>query len=288
MRLDRRALFLAGFSALWAVGETAVPSSGVSLYQVVWTRYAVHLAALLILFAPRQGVAALVRTPRLGRQIGRSLLMLGMPLSFIFGMSRMPHGNMLGVFWVAPILIVAFAVVRRESFGGIATLASLAAGLLGAWLVLRPDRDILTVDAVFPMAMALCLALYVRVTGQMRHEAILPKLIHTALWVFIALGLALPFYWITPSASGWLSLVAIGLLGLVGLYLLDRAVDAERPAALAPVLYLTVVFDVLLRWGLRGTTPSRLGLLGILLIGLAVVPVLLGVGRREDTTKPVS
>lgn len=285
MRLNRSALLLAGFSFFWSIAETVVPASGVSLYQIVWSRYAVHLAVLVLLFAPRRGVPALVRTPRPGWQILRSLLMLGMPLCFIFGVRMLRPGNMLGIFWIAPFMIVALAAFSRASFGGVRTLVAAGTGLVGVWLVLRPDSDALTPAALLPIGMAFCFALYIHMTAQMRDEAILPKLVHTALWVFLALSLLMPAVWRTPSLAGVGSLVAIGSIGLFGLYLLDRAVDTDRWAALAPVLYLQVVYEVLFRWGLRDMAPGRLGLLGMGLIVLAVLPAFFGReerGSRQD------
>ncbi len=290
MRVNRSAVLLAGFSFFWSVAETVVPASGVSLYQIVWSRYAVHLAVLVLLFAPRRGVAPLVRTPRPGRQVFRSLLMLGMPLCFIFGVRLMSPGNMLGVFWTAPAMIVALAAISRSPFGGGRTLLAVFTGLLGTWLVLRPNAGVITLAAALPVGMAFCFALYVHMTAQMRDEEILPKLVHTALWVFLALSLLMPAVWRTPSLAGLGSLIAIGTIGLFGLYLLDRAVDTDRWAALAPILYLQVVYELFFRWGLRGITPSGPALLGVALIIVAVMPALFDLNRRggRGTTTPTA
>ena len=70
------------FTFGWAFVENFGSASGVSAYQVVWTRYGVHLALMALVFGPRHGTA-LVRTAEPAREMICSLLMLGMPLFFI-------------------------------------------------------------------------------------------------------------------------------------------------------------------------------------------------------------
>ena len=47
-----------------------------------------------------------------------------------------------------------------------------------------------------------------------------------------------PFAWRTPEWWGWLALVAMGLVGGFGHYLLIRAYENAQPATLAPFSYV--------------------------------------------------
>jgi drug/metabolite transporter (DMT)-like permease len=119
--------------------ESIGPLLGTSHHalQVVWTRYATHLALLIVVFAPLRG-AALVHTPRLRLQIARGLLMLLLPLCFLAALSVSRTADVLGVFWIMPLLAMALAVwLLRERVERLRWLAALG-GLAGALLVVRP------------------------------------------------------------------------------------------------------------------------------------------------------
>ncbi|MEZ5286496.1 MAG: EamA family transporter [Vicinamibacterales bacterium] len=105
------------FVTTWAVVELL--AGGVlraySPYQVVWTRYAVHLVLLLAVVGPREA-ATLWRTRRVGYQVARSMLMVGMPASWVVsGQLGVDGRTVMAVFWTSPLLVLALAaIVLRE------------------------------------------------------------------------------------------------------------------------------------------------------------------------------
>src|SRR4051812_11174339 len=113
----RAALLVLVFTFCWAAVELVGSATGVSAYQVVWTRYGIHLALMALLFGPRQGVK-LVRTAQPLREVLCSLLMLGMPLCFIWALSRMAASDALAVFWTAPLLIIVITAAIGQQHGG--------------------------------------------------------------------------------------------------------------------------------------------------------------------------
>ena len=260
--------------------EIVGPAAGVSAYQVVWTRYGVHLTFMLLLFGPRRGTE-LVRTRRLGSQIVASLLMLGMPLSFIWELQRMSVPDASVVFWIAPALIVLISILTHKQYGGFATIAATLVGLLGAILICSPDASVFRRAAVLGVGMAGCFALYMVVVRSMQHEPIVTKLFHTALWVFLSLTIGLPMFWKTPTARGMLAMTAIGLLGWLGLLALDLAIEAMPIGLLAPVLYTQLVWDMLIQWPLRMEPVDTKTVIGAGLALGAAVPALM---RRSSST----
>lgn len=272
--LNHPAVQMSLFTFGWAIVEPLGAFAGVPAYQVVWTRYAVHLAFLAVVFGPRRKLD-LVRSPRLFRQILRSLLMLVMPLSFIWAMQTMAPQNVLSVFWIAPVLVIVMAAFTNDQRVGLWTLLATVTGLVGTMLILKPNVDAFQPSALLAVTMAACLALYIVMTRAMRDEIVLSKLFHTALWVFISLSFALPFFWQTPTLRGILAMIGIGLLGLFSLYMLERAVDHMPSAQLAPVLYTQVAWELLIQWSGHATTPDKKAILGFVLVLAAAIPPLL-------------
>lgn len=275
-------LLIAVFTLCWALVEViGSATGGVSAYQVVWTRYGVHLAFMALVFGKSEGLA-LVRTEKLSSQVFASLLMLGMPICFIWEMQRIPVQDASVVFWIAPALIVGMSIVSGKRYGGMGTIVATAIGLVGAVLICNPDSGVLQRGALLGVGMATCFSLYLFVVRSMHKEALLTKLFHTALWVFIALSVGLPYFWKTPTFRGTGAMIVIGLLGWVGLLSLDLAIEIVPVGVLAPVLYTQLVWDMLLQWPLREMPFDSRTILGAILALSAAVPGLL---RRTDRAR---
>jgi drug/metabolite transporter (DMT)-like permease len=282
------ALPVAVFTLCWAIVEVLGSAANVSAYQVVWTRYGVHLAFMLLVFGPRHG-SDLVRTARPGRQVFASLLMLGMALCFIWALQRMSMQDAFAALWLAPAMILVISAALRRPVGGMRTVIATAVGLVGAILMCAPDAGVIRRATVLALGAALCLSLYTFVVRSMPRERIVTKLFHTALWVWVALTFALPTFWRRPTIRGMVAMSAIGLLGWIGLLALDLAIEATPVGALAPVLYTELVWAAAIAW-FMGQPLGRRGELGaVLVVGAAVMalvrrraPVVVG----EDVEAP--
>ena len=110
----RRAMMWAiVFALCWAVLEIGLGSllrNPYPLLQIVWCRYAVHLGVAAAIWAWRR--PPMWQTERPAFQLARSLLMLTMPGAFAWAvMAGVSVEFVWAVFWIAPLLIVAFAGV---------------------------------------------------------------------------------------------------------------------------------------------------------------------------------
>src|SRR5579872_3705289 len=56
------------------------------IVMVVWARYVVHTLLMLVIFVPRSGFSAVVRTRRPGLQLLRALCLIGTSLFFTTGL----------------------------------------------------------------------------------------------------------------------------------------------------------------------------------------------------------
>ena len=276
MNANRRAILLmVAFVLLWAAIEAMAAQvlAQYSPYQVVWTRYAVHLALMLAVWGWREP-ASLWQTRRPVFHLSRSLLMLGMPASWVIGMQMgVPANTVMTVFWVSPLLILGLAWVflkdRVPVAIWVATLIAGLGGLLVHGLHSLPSPALL----VFPFSMALCFSAYVVMTRSLRTETTRTNLFYTAVGVFVALTPAMPDLWITPSLPDLATMVAVGLLGYVALFTLDRMAAAAPVSISAPFAYLQIAFTVPLFFiaGLGHDMSIRRTALGLLMIAGAAL-----------------
>lgn len=261
------------FALLWALVEFIGIGAHVPVEQIVFTRYATHLLTLLLLFGPTRKVA-LARSRRPYLQLGRSLLMLGMPLSYIAAVVLMPVKDALVVFWIVPLAGLAWVRSSHKRWVWMAGCIAYA----GVFLVTGGGVRVLHWAALFAVAMGFCFTAYLFLTERLSDDSTPTNLFHTAFWVFLALSFRMPFVWQWPSGRAWIVLTAVGVIGLIALYTLDLAIRLDGPIAFIPALYLQPVFFHLLEDGPAGFGKrSTLGAV-LILIGIAVAAI----QRRKD------
>jgi drug/metabolite transporter (DMT)-like permease len=272
MSAERRAMaWMTVFALLWVVVEVlgAHLSQRYSGYQVVWTRYAVHLVFMMLIFGWREP-RALWHTKRPVFHVMRSLLMLTMPAAVIVAQADgVDIDTVMAVFWAAPLLIIALArVCLKERTVRQMWLAG-ATAFLGA-VVLLAHHTVLTIDAWWlPLLSAVSFSLYVVMTRMLRHEDVRTNLFYTALGVCAALTPLMPRLWIAPSSVDVAWLCGIGVAGLAALYALDRTAEAAPVSGSAAFGALQAAFAVGVRVLHNGQGPGLRAWVGLLLIAAA-------------------
>lgn len=262
------------FVLAWALVEGVVGAQlqhPYSLMQIVWWRYAAHLALMLLVWGWREP-ARLWRTNRPVFHLSRSLCMLVMPLSFAMAVHAGEGVHTVwALFWVAPVLILALAAGwLREQVPPVAWLA-VAGGLVAAYLMLGPKWPQSAAMVFWPLLMAASFALYVAMTRSLRHEPVLANLFYTALGVFALLSLTMPWLWTMPTLHDAVVLTAIGVVGFGALWALDRACEATQLFRTTPALYLHLAGMVVIESLWRGAGLSRREMAAVALVALVVL-----------------
>jgi len=227
-------------SVLWAAIEFmgSLLRGNPSMYQTVWVRYATHLAIMLVVLAPRHKTA-MVRTGRLLPQLGRGLLMFGMPVCFIIGVRYLPVNDVWSVFWLSPLLAMVLGVlILRERPAWLAWLAT-GAAFAGVLVILQPTPAALAPASILPVGMALCFAMYLIASRLLCDEKIVTGLFYTALGALIPLSAGLPGFWAPLTARNLAVMAMIGLFGLLLLYGIEKALVAAPTELFAPFLLAT-------------------------------------------------
>lgn len=236
------------------------------LPPLIWARYAVHLAFMLVLLAPRMGLN-LVRTAHPWLQLVRGLLLVVSTAFFYLSLSYLPLAEAAAISFVGPVMTTALSgpllgerVTRRQ-------WAAVTLGFVGVLIIIRPGGGLLTPAAIFPLCTALAFSLYQIVTRKIvGREHPLTTLFYTALVGAAVSSVVLPFTWQTPTLAQIPLIVAIGLLGGFGHFLLIRAVTQASPTALAPFVYVQLIWSTLLAFVVFGEFPNSGSLIGMQVI----------------------
>lgn len=252
---------MVAFVALWAMvdGVAGTAIQHLFAWQVVWVRYSVHLLIVLALWG-RRGPSAPWRTRHLRAQLVRSSMMLIMPASFAIAITHGATANMVfGIFWCAPLLVLAFASVISRERPSVRTWLAAGLGWAGAWLYLAPDGVPSRHVIALSVAMAGSFALYVVMTRELRAEPLRVNLFYTAVVPWVALLPMMPRDWVAPTHAEAVALLFIGAAGWLALLALDRAAEAAPVSDTAPMLTLQIasiaIFATLVH---HGISPHRL------------------------------
>ena len=273
---------MAGWTVIERVGGSVLTS--VPALELIWLRYLVHLSFMLLVLS-RGRPAARFRTNFPARQVGRSLLMLAMPLCWILAAARLPLPAVMTIFWATPILAVVGASLLLRERASVANVVLLALGYLGVIFVLYPGLPRGRFGILLAAGMSASFALYVVGTRWLRRESTPVNLFHSALSVFVVLTVVMPFVWRWPSSGAWGRVILIGLLGYFLLWSIDRAVHHATVAVVAPVMFIQPVIEAIWFDGAAGEHASRRSVLGILLVAGVVAASL--VRQRADRQSAV-
>ena len=245
---------------------------------LVWARYAVHLAFMLIIVAPSQGFA-LIATKRPGLMIFRGMLLAGVTLLGQTAFRVLPLAETTAIVFVTPLLVALLAgpllgeAVTRKSW--LATLT----GLAGVVLITRPGSDLDPYGVACALGAAVCYALYQLLTRKLSpSEPPLRQLFYTALIGSITMSLILPPYWpdSVPSFNQAALIAGLGLCGGTGHFLLIRALRETPASVLSPLLYVQLIWATLLGWLVFGDLPDAWATTGMAVIGASGLSLALG------------
>jgi drug/metabolite transporter (DMT)-like permease len=236
------------------------------LPPLIWARYAVHLIFMVLLLAPRMGWN-LVRTAHPWLQILRGMLLVVSTAFFYLSLTLLPLAEAAAISFVGPVLVTALSGPLLGERISARQWVAVTLGFVGVLIIIRPGGGMLTPAAIFPLLTALAFSLYQIVTRKIvGRENPLTTLFYTALVGAAVTSVGLPFAWQTPTLLQAPLIVAIGLLGGFGHFLLIRAVAQASPSALAPFVYVQLIWSTGLAFIAFGEFPNSGSLIGMLVI----------------------
>lgn len=236
------------------------------LPPLIWARYVVQMVFMLVLLAPRMGWG-LVRTSHPWLQILRGVLLVISSVFFYLSLTFLPMAEAAAITFVGPVLITALSGPMLGERITPRQWVAVGLGFVGVLIIIRPGGGLLTPTAIFPLCSALAFSFYQIITRKIvGREHALTTLFYTALVGTAVTSLGLPFAWHTPTLGQVPLILAIGLLGGFGHFLLIRAVTQASPSALAPFIYVQLIWSTVLAFIAFGEFPNSGSLLGMLVI----------------------
>lgn len=262
------------------------------LHQVMALRAVVALAFLLAVLVPLSGGYGQLRTRRPGMHALRGGFVFLANLCFFLGLAALPLAEAVALSFLSPFLITLLSVLLLGERVGPRRWASIAAGLIGVAIVLRPGTEAFQPAALLPLAGALFYALMQIVTrhiGGTESAASLTVSIQASfLVVSLAIGLALgdgrfsgglhpslEFLlraWVVPGAADLGVIASLGVLSALGGWAISQAYRVSEAAFVAPFDYAAMPLAVFWGYAVFGEWPDAPAWAGIgLILGSGLV-----------------
>ena len=254
-------------TVFFAMGDVAakVLTDTLPAIEVTWLRYVVFCLVVVPTVFVARGAKAM-HTPRLRLQIIRALAVAGSSVLFILGLGHLQVAEATAVNFISPIFITALSIPLLGEKVGIRRWGAAAVGFLGVMLVVQPGGSAFQMAALLPIGAALSWAMAAIATRLMSSERPETTLAWSAAVGLIALTAFVPFHWRTPTAAEIGLAVLMGGFSTMGHWLIILGYRKAAASTIAPFSYVQLLFAGLLGFGVFGTIPGAMTLVGGLVI----------------------
>lgn len=263
----RAAGLIAAAMALYAVSDAFIKHVTASLPvgEIMGLR-GVVMCLLLYALLRRQGRAGEPRSWLHPSNLSRAAFEVVCAGLYFLALSRLPLGDVSTLFFVAPIMLTALAVLILKEKVGPRRWAAVGVGFLGVLIVAgRPSGW--TILILLPLGAALFSAL--RDIATRRVPPTVPAgaiSLVTAAAMTVAGFLTLPFGWQLPGPVEALILLMSAVVVAVGYQLYVLAIQSGDISFISPFRYVAIPLAMLLGFLGWGDVPGPTKLLGALVI----------------------
>lgn len=260
--------------------------------QLVFFRSAFAIPPLLVIYALRGELLAMLYTSRPVGQLGRGMLsIMGMFTNFS-SLTRLPLADATAINFASPLITVALAAVILKEKVRVFRWTAVAVGFVGVSVMLIPHLDVrhyaglagasATLGAAFGIFSAFCNAGTVIQTRRLTQSETTSSIVfYFSLATTCAGAVTLPFAWYTPTFPELLMLMSLGLLGGLAHILLTESYRYAAASVIAPFDYTSLLWALLLGYWLFGELPDALVYVGASIVVAAGLFVIFRERRLE-------
>jgi drug/metabolite transporter (DMT)-like permease len=240
-------------------GSSAISKWLVAAYpigEVLFTRTGIALIACAAFVLPQTGLSVF-RTGRLRHHALRCISQACSQSFLLIAFSMMPLAGATAINFSAPLFAtLASALLLKEPVGPARWIALLA-GFLGVLIVVQPGGDTLQVGAFFALANAV---LYGSVTVGVRSmtttESTQTLTIYQLTLLTLLFALLLPLGFVSPKPADAAWMLVNGIFIAIGQCWWTRALHLAPASAVAPFLYLSLIWASALGFLIWGEVPT--------------------------------
>ena len=232
----------------------------------------VRSVTALVLLAPfvhRAGIAAFTQAPRRKLQALRILLSTLEVAMFFWAVSYLPLADAVTFYLAGPIYVTALSVVLLGEEVGWRRWTAVLIGFAGVLLALRPSAASLTLPAIIALVGSMIFALLMIATRLLRDTSNTVLVAGQLAGTLLFGAVVAPFGWVTPSLGDLGLLSLFGVVSIIALSCVNRALKLAPASIVVPYQYTIIIWAVGLGRLVVGDRPDAFTLGGAAVIIIA-------------------
>jgi len=241
--------------------------AGIPIGEIVFVRYAVNFALVVLWFWPQIGMDML-RTREPWLEFWRGLMLLGTTASNFLAVQYLPLTITSAIMFSSPLIICLLAGPMLGERMTLRRWIAVGAAFVGILIITQPGTASFEPAMLLSLGGAICSALYAVFTRRLagRDTAATQQFYATLL----ATACIAPFAfqgWVWPSdGTTWIAFFAVGVSGMLGHLLLTVAHRFAPASVLAPFSYLQILNMSAVSWLVFSQPPST-----ALIVGASII-----------------
>ena len=241
-------------------------SAEIPIFHIIWARHCftiILVLPILVFFFKKNFVWS--EKPML--QILRGLLLIAVNISFYYAVSKIPLAKALTLTFISPLVVTIFSSILLLEKVGIKRWSAVVVGFIGALIVIRPGYIPLDIGSLSALCAGIMYAFYLIVTRKLSvSDNSLLTLLITGIIGTLTMSLTIPFVWVTPTLDQWYLLSLIGVITVLGHFLIILSFKSAEASKLAPISYFEVVTNTIFGYFLFNHFPDNWTLVGLAVI----------------------
>ena len=243
---------------------------GLPLAEIVFVRYAVHVALGIALFLPVQ--RDLFRSNNWRLELLRGLCLLGTTAANFLAMRFLPLTVTGALLFTMPLMVTALSGPLLGERIGWRRWVAVGAGFVGILIIVRPGSEAFHWASLLCLVGALFAAFYSIITRKLAGvDSAATQQTYSGLIAMLCIA---PFAfqdWVWPTGGpGWFAFFAAGVAGFTAHQLNTIAHRYARPSELAPFSYSELILLAFASWLIFDQPPDAWFYLG--------APIIIGSG----------
>ncbi|KRB55038.1 hypothetical protein ASE04_04740 [Rhizobium sp. Root708] len=251
----------------WLVADYEVP-------QILFMRSLVIVLVTGVLLRYRRH-PSIFKSPYRNTVVLRAALMLIAWLLFYNAARHIGLAELTTLYFSAPIITIFLSIIVLKETVGVGRWIAGVGGFVGVLVAANPTHSPNLIPAAMCIVAGLCWAwstILVRLVS--RSESTLTQMYATSLLFGLACAVSFPWIWKTPDATGWMLMIALGVVATIGQFLLYEGFRHAPASALAPVEYTGLIWAFVYGYAIWAEIPTPNVFVGALLIvGSSIVLV---------------
>lgn len=240
--IGKAALWMGGWLALMLTMTVAGREAAreIDVFQLMVLRSMIGLVMLSPLVMLAGGFRS-VRTTAFRQHVGRNVVHYGAQYLWLYALTLIPIAQLISIEFTMPIWTAILAVIFLGERVGARKAASIALGLAGVAIIVRPGGENLNIGQLFALMAAFGFAISVIMVKSLTRRDSVTTIIFWMLVVQTILGIIpAALVWQAPPTEDWPWIVLVAFCGTFSHYCMARAMVHAEATVVVPMDFLRV------------------------------------------------